>query len=199
MEQTGGREELKAGLPERPSEGIVCDIHPDRGYPVFPVQSWSVCIVSVYGCGLESVQNLTYQGNRQPYYPLAGFLHKSTQGVLTYHHVFAAVMEVRGLSASGPVGLRLIPIANEILAAWPEYRYATGKQVRIRQQAYGARHTVRIEFMLTYFALEANQFVSTRNESNLEFEHIYHHVRTLNHFDIGRVPKPCHDYRCLVV
>jgi hypothetical protein len=43
----------------------------------------------------------------------------------SYHHVFNAVVDARGSVASGLMGLRLIPIANEVLAAWPEYRYAT--------------------------------------------------------------------------
>ena len=49
---------------------------------------------------------------------------------VSYHHVFDAAVEALGSAASGLMGLRLIPIANEVLAAWPEYRYATKERCK---------------------------------------------------------------------
>lgn len=81
---------------------------------------------------------------------------------ISYHHVFDAAVEARGSAASRLMGLRLIPIANEVLAAWPEYRYATKERCeRGQHKEQGqARHTVRIELVLAYFALQAISVVS---------------------------------------
>ena len=75
---------------------------------------------------------------------------------ITHHHVFDAAIDARGSAASGLMRLRLIPIANEVLAAWPEYRYATEEKCEWGQNKGEdqSQHTVRVELMLAYFTLQ---------------------------------------------
>lgn len=47
---------------------------------------------------------------------------------MSYHQVCEAAEDVLGSAASGSIGFLLIPMAKDVLTAWPEYKYATGKR-----------------------------------------------------------------------
>jgi hypothetical protein len=49
----------------------------------------------------------------------------------TYHHVLDAMLGTPGSDFVWSIGLLLIPIAKAVLAAWPEYRYATSRCVSV--------------------------------------------------------------------
>jgi hypothetical protein len=52
-------------------------------------------------------------------------MEKQRLGNHTYHHVFDAVVVALVSAVYWLIDFRLSPIANEVLAACPEYRYAT--------------------------------------------------------------------------
>lgn len=77
MEQSAEREDSKLILLKLPWEDIVCGIDQDRGYRVFPKQSWSVYAFLSAVLYFEINSHHTCQGSKQPYSSLATWSRKS--------------------------------------------------------------------------------------------------------------------------
>ena len=125
MEQSAEREDLELIRLKWSWEAVVCGIDQGRGYRVSLEQSWSVYAFLSAVLYSEVDSHYTCQGSKQPCSASAHGHERGEASGISYHHVFHAAVDARGSAASELMGLRLIPIAREVLAAWPEYRYAT--------------------------------------------------------------------------